>query len=182
MKSGNSVVSWFLAGASLVGGIAFAAQFSGVPNEFRAESQVSAAAMNANFEALAAYVNVLNDRIDALASESGGEICGATGGNFSGAMGGYAGARVQCSSVSTCGSTAHMCSAHELTRAVSLGQAVPKQGWYASGIRVDADEVINDCQGYTSSDSGMQGRVWSPATGPQTNLCESSNTPILCCN
>jgi len=67
----------YLAGGVVVGGVVWAAPFSGPPHTFQAGDPLSASALNANFAALSSYVNelaaqneLLGSRVDLLESTS----------------------------------------------------------------------------------------------------------------
>jgi hypothetical protein len=114
--------------------------------------------------------------------------CGTTRSTSTGNLGGYAGARGMCrtSGVGTSTSTAHMCTAEEMIRSASLllNPPEPANGWYAVGAfavgALPGGAPIDDCAGWTTSDSGHRGANWRE-TGPGSASCATPRS-IMCCD
>ena len=85
--------------------------------------------------------------------------------------------------------TAHICSASEILRYLSSGgsSVALNDLWYASGVRKyyyigNTNEPADDCNGWTSSNPGVQGSFWqSPGGYPGNNNCDTLFA-IACCN
>jgi hypothetical protein len=144
-------------------------------------------------------LNVVSYASDAgTASYSVGatKFCGATTTTFTGALGGYAGAKQQCQG--TCSTpTAHMCLTDELIRSQALGVDLSTvSGWYAAGGYVltsaPAGFIQSDCggsgttaAGYTQTTSNdpsytLYGAVWE-GNEFDSEKCTTSH-PIMCCD
>jgi len=122
--------------------------------------------------------------------------CGATSTSYTGAMGGYEGAKAACQT--TCASTtAHMCTSEELIRSQAVGAKLGAvTGWYASGVLWLTTEpsgiITSDCGGsgtfveaYTQTQSNdgafvLRGALWQNG-GPNTDVCTDSYS-IMCCD
>ena len=171
----------FLAGGVLAGGIAI-----GVPHDFAATQPVSAAQMNANFQALEAkFAALQNPRQCGFTAETLGRVSNGLGDV------GYPAIKSLC--VQACGSpTAHGCRADEIVRIAEAKGAI-SPGWYESGVWSGADgsfsSASNDCKGWTSSDSTLVGAYWikppeTPSGLPGAVRCDDpgqGGRKFLCC-
>lgn len=114
----------------------------------------------------------------------GGVYCGATAA-MSGSLGGYTGAKALCETA--CGdSAAHMCSTEEIVRSAQLMIGIGG-AWFAAGsspIFVGGASCtttcsLNDCQGWTTSNTWSAGSTWS-STAANYMACNTSQ-PVACC-
>jgi hypothetical protein len=140
------------------------------PNTFSNGTVADANLVNANFSAVStlAFNGV---RISVGATK----YCGNTAAVYTGAMGGYAGAKKHCETVASCGlsPTAHVCSVEEYTRSAQLGLVPVGTGWLTG--------IGNDCVSFTSGSSGT-GSIWDQGTGSVSgDTCGASHF-ILCCD
>jgi hypothetical protein len=169
-------------GVVALGSVAYA----GVPGVFKDGDFLSAQSMNDNFAA----VDTRLTQLEALSkASSNGTYCGSTAATkgdlsaLSARGSGYAKAGAECQKTCT-SSAAHMCTASEVARLLSLGSQVPKDSWYATGAAVD---VWRDCEGFTStksiscSDCGVNGNVLNGSNIPVAGYCYDAK-PVLCCN
>jgi hypothetical protein len=168
---------------------------SAVPFTFSPGDQLTAQSMNANFADLDGRISASGRfvaSVDGGAKYSMGAtaVCGTTAavnGKFSGANGkvGYAAAKAQCESVSTCSPSAHMCTAQEVMTLAQMGIVTPS-GWISVGDAASTPgpgQVTNDCGGWTSDNSGNVpnfGVLWGGAFSGWDG-CNASH-PILCCD
>jgi hypothetical protein len=152
-----------------------AATLSSSLTTFNSGDLISSSAMNANFTAI-------NNRL--------GSYCGVTANTngvlTSGGLTGYLAAKALCETA--CGaSTAHMCTAHEVSISQQMGESIPA-GWYSSYDRneLNGTDVGADCIGWTSSSATDYGSVTTGGAGgnqrPSTGPCSSTGQPVLCCN
>jgi hypothetical protein len=178
-----SLRRWLLvASVAVVGASAVAVALPN--NYFVAGNALTAADLNMLVAAINKPVITRNGKQYSL----GATYCGATTTTTDGQMGGYTGAKALCEALPACGTspTAHMCTSEELTRSMQLDMTTAG-GWYSGGIVAlplsNPDIATNDCGGWKSSGSIMNGPVWqgSPANAPSFAGCYLT-FPVLCCD
>ena len=144
---------------------------------------------NVNFGLIEARLEALEARADLDSTYSTGAIYrGATASTFTGALGGYEGAKQACETA--LGSpTAHMCTAEELVRTHATGNPVGNgvdAMWHATGSRAmwppNAPIAVSDCQSFTEPSNQAQGASISVQGAlMQVTTCDSS-MKIACCD
>jgi hypothetical protein len=143
------------------------------PNTFTNGTVADANLVNANFTAVSSIsVNGVRYSVGAT------KYCGNTAASYGGAaMGGYAGAKSHCETVSGCGlsPTAHMCTQEEFERSAQLGITPTAPGWLA------ANAGSSDCIGWTFSGGGATGSYWTVLGNIGIDQCTNMH-PILCCD
>ena len=148
----------FLAGGVVIGGVAVADPFGGVPHTFQADTVISASQMNANFESIHAYIDTLEARLSAsnaaldavearLAALEGAPALGLYRGSTAATstralqatgptgdtLTGYAAAKRLCE-LKLGTPTAHMCTADEMVRSAQLGITPSISGYISTGV------------------------------------------------
>lgn len=159
----------FMKGVAFAVGIAttglLAATLSSSITTFNGGDPLTASTMNANFGAIKSRL---------------GTYCGQTAAT-TGNIGGYAAAKSLCETA--CGvSTAHMCTSHEISISLQLGESLPSAVWYSDlAYKVNSGGApITDCRSWTSASGSYGGNVFQGAE-PSYDLCNSSR-PVACCS
>jgi hypothetical protein len=166
----------------------------------QAGSQVSATDLSNDFGAVNTNFSSLDQRISALEAfktqatldggySVGAVYCGATQPIYSGALGGYAGAKALCQA--QYGPAAHMCTGEELVRSLATGtqaSSLPsgKGGWYSGFMYASYPAAPSngmfDCNQWTSSaNDGNAGPVYSSSSGIGVLTCNTTGLAVLCC-
>ena len=153
----------------------------GVPTTMPAQSGPIQAS---DFDEIYAAVNALENNPVRVAGSKRISLnaihCGVTSTTFTGALGGYPGAKAACES--RCGSSsAHMCTPDEMVRTAQLGATMPSaEGWIAGGVNTSGSATQSDCGGFTLATAGLDGLTFT-GTAPGRVDC-SASLPILCCD
>lgn len=109
----------------------------------------------------------------------GATYCGQTATSYAGgSVGGYASAKALCQAACAGSASAHLCTADELVRSVSLGIAVPGTAWYAGGMGNADSPIVDDCGGFT--DTATKGHTWAQ-NKPSYFFC-TTQYPLNCCD
>ncbi|MFO0614701.1 MAG: hypothetical protein U0414_19095 [Polyangiaceae bacterium] len=126
-------------------------------------------------------------RLDALETT----FCGVTISSYLGdQVEGYDGAADKCKAVSSCGPSARMCDATDLSRFAASGGTFSPDGyyWYTVGAWTLVQEgQLNDCNGWTSAAVMNLGPAWfkapstKPGGKPDYSQCSAAKQ-IACCN
>jgi hypothetical protein len=180
----------FLAGAS----VAIAGAAMGVPNQFQSGQPISAAAANANFDALQAEVEALRASVSDLRPY---RIVGATASSFTGAgVGGLDGARQKCEQAYGVGAvmcTGSMAFGHRvaglpmptgggLGDGTTTGCTRSKAYWYMAEALVQAGD--NRCFEWNSDANSVFGSSLSCTSAgpflPSADTCDRA-LQVLCC-
>ena len=185
---------WLFAGVVIA--MAFGVAVYAKITAFKAGDQLSSQAMNDNFTDLDNRLKVLEQQKRPMFMGKQSSVfldasyCGNTAAT-AGAFGGYLGAQALCKQACNGSSTAHMCTAYEMTRFIQTGGVVAKNavlmdyGWIAGGVAsMYNTNPLLDCRGYTSAQPGERGVSWyiaGNASYPNPSGCESQY-PILCCD
>ena len=151
----------------------------GVPNEFVANTPVTAKGINDNFKNL-------ETRLAKLETVATGSYCGATAqvSPALSATNGYSAASTSCKAVSSCSATsAHICRGDEMIRYATAAGANTPEGWIATGGSAvySVNSASSDCVGFTNAAATNYGTTWA-ASYPQGRSCNATVFPLLCCN
>lgn len=144
-----------------------AATLSASITSFNGGDPLTASSMNGNFNAIKARL---------------GTYCGQTVAT-TGDVGGYAAAKALCVSACNNETTAHVCTGHELSVSLQLGEAVPTTNMrYSSyAFAFEGANNINDCDGWTNSSAGVHSMVTgNPLRQPSYAVCSTSYS-FACC-
>lgn len=167
---------------------AVAVVHAGPPATFVNDETLSADKLNSNFGGLDSRLSKLEGESTTVtrngkSMKTTATYCGATAGQWTGNVGGYASTKALCENVSACNSpTAHVCTGEELVRSMTLGVSVPMKGWYMTGYATvtGSNYHSNDCNGFTSTVNW--GKTWT-STGPSPDDADCVDAyPFICCD
>ncbi len=110
-----------------------------------------------------------------------GIYCGTTAAQFTGNLGGFAGAKTTCET--KCSSpSAHMCTADEIVRSMAMSVPISGSPWYATFTKqyFNGNSYVGDCASFKSSDMFWVGH-YIESGQPNADFCNASH-PVACCD